>query len=90
MLGVDEVDDELMVSLGPGQTRVYDPGDPRPPPERRLGDLAQHAPLHLRVADDALPHLGAARLELRLHEHERLPAGRREPQRRRQRRRAPR
>ena len=38
-----------------------------------------HAPLDRRVAHDALPHLRPARLELRLHEHERLPAGRASP-----------
>ena len=43
-----------MVSLGAGQTRVYDPGDLRPPSERRLGDLAHDAPVHRGVANDAL------------------------------------
>ena len=31
--------------------------------------------MHLRVAHDALRRVGAAGLELRLHEHERLPPG---------------
>ena len=31
LLCVDEVEDELMVSLGPGQARVYDPGHSRRP-----------------------------------------------------------
>src|SRR5207244_638692 len=69
-----EVEDEFTVSFRSGQPRVYDPGDACPPLRRGGGNLAQYAPLHLGVAHDAFRHLGAARLELRLHEHEGVPA----------------
>ena len=69
--------------FGPGETGVYDADDARPPPERRLRDLAQDARADGRVADDAaLADVLAPGLELRLHEHDRLPARRGEPQRR--------
>ena len=79
-----------MVSLRAGQTRVYDPARLSPGRDERLRHLAHHAALHRVVAHDAFRRLGAARLELRLDQHERLPAGRRESQRRRQRRASPR
>ena len=74
-----------MVSLGAGQSRVYDPARLRPLRCERVGDLAHDAAAHGAVAHDALRRLGAAGFELRLDEHERLPAGRGEAERRRQR-----
>ena len=53
------------------------------PGDRRLGDLADNAALHGRVADDAALDVFTAGLELRLDEDDRLPPGRRERQRRR-------
>ncbi len=85
MLVVDEMEDELMVSLRAWQSRVYDAGGQPTPFQRRLRDLAHDAPLHLRVPHHALRDVCSAGLELRLHEHERLPAGSGEPQYRRQR-----
>src|SRR4029077_17323642 len=79
---MDEMNDELMVSLGPRKPRVYDPGDPSVPAERSIRHLVEHAPVDLRVADDSFLQLGPPCLELRLHEDERLPAWRREPERR--------
>src|ERR687885_344641 len=72
-LAVHEGEEELAVPLRAGQAGVYDARDLRLPRERRLGDLAEDAPVHLGVADDAFSHLLAPRLELRLHEHQRLP-----------------
>ena len=82
---VDEVEDELMVSLRSGQPRVYDPGDPRLPAEGGLGQLAQDAPPDGGVADDPLRRLGPPGLELGLDEDERPPAGHGQAKRRRQR-----
>src|SRR5579862_8265194 len=82
---MDEMNDELMVSLGPRKPRVYDPGDPGVPAERSIRHLVEHPPVDRRVADDSFLELSAACLELRLHEDERLPAWRREPERRRKR-----
>ena len=39
----------------------------------RLGDIAQHLGVHLRVADDALADVVAAGLELRLDQHDAPP-----------------
>src|SRR5262249_60209421 len=77
---LEEVDDELMVSLRARQPRVYDPVHSRIPAHCGLGDLTQDAAVDLRVADHAFPHLGPAALELRLHGAERLPARPCEPQ----------
>ena len=63
-----------MVSLRAGQARVYDAAGLASGRGERLGDLAHDAPPHRGVAHDALRRLGAAGLELRLDEHERLPA----------------
>ena len=80
------MEEDLPVALRAGQSRVYDAGDARLPAERGLGDLAHDASPHVVVAHDAaLSHVRAAGLELRLDEHDRLPAGRAEPQHRRQR-----
>ena len=65
--------------FGPGKPESTTPATRASQPGAASATSRTHAPLHRRVADDTLPHLGAARLELRLHEHERLPAGRREP-----------
>ena len=71
---VDEVEEELSVSLRAGKARVYDAGHAGVPAERRLRDVAQDARVNGRVADDAALRLRPARLELRLHERKRLPA----------------
>src|SRR4029079_5981290 len=63
---------------------VYDPGDTRTPGSRPGAEVAQDAAAHSGVSDDTLRHVAAPRLELRFDEDERLPAGRREPDRRRQ------
>src|SRR5207302_3489408 len=76
---VHEVEEELAVPLRAGQARVYDACGLGLPGERRLGDLADHAPVHGGVANhSALPDFLAAGLELRLDEDERLPARRSE------------
>ena len=72
--------------FGPGRPESTTPATRAAPPGRRGAHVAEHPAAHLRVADDALRRVGPARLELRLHEDERLPAGRGEPQQRRQRR----
>src|SRR4051794_14956742 len=75
---------ELAVPLRAGQSGVYDPRDLRLPAWRRAGDLEEHPPPHLRISHDSLPRLRASRLELRLHQDDRLPARLRERERRRQ------
>ena len=86
ILAVDEVQEELPVSLRAGQPRVYDADRLGRPGESGLGDLAQDPAVNLRVSNDpALPDLLATRFELRLDEHERLPARARESKRGRQR-----
>jgi hypothetical protein len=74
------VQEELPVSLRARQPGVYDADRLRPPFERSVGRRAEDAPVDLPVADDsALPNIGAAGLELRLDEDERLPAWSGEP-----------
>src|SRR5207253_3522096 len=51
-LGVDEVENELTVSLRAWKAGVYDAPDVRPPGRRGFGDLVQHPRAHARVADD--------------------------------------
>ena len=70
--------------FGPGWPESTTPATRRAPAAAVVAELAQHAAVHRRVADDALRRVGAACLELRLDEHERLPAGRRQRERRRQ------
>ena len=70
--------------FGPGWPESTTPADACAPARRCVAELAQHAPVHRRVAHDALRRVGPTRLELRLDEHERLPAGRRERERGRQ------
>jgi len=54
-----EVEEDLPVPLGPGEPRVYDAADARPPRRRRIRDLADHSTAHLGISDDpALPDLG--------------------------------
>src|SRR5947208_14854721 len=84
LVAMNEVKEELAVPFRAGEPGVYDACDLCLPPRRRLGGLTQHAPPDLGVADDASPSLGPARLELRLHEHHRLPGRRRDPKPRRQ------
>ena len=61
--------------FGPGSPESTTPIAVAPQPSAGVDDLAEHAPVHLGVADDAaLPHVGAPGLELRLDEDDRLPA----------------
>src|SRR5207249_11103524 len=86
IFAVDEVQEELPVSLGTGQARVYDPGYLGRPGEGGLGDVAQDAAMNFRVAHDApFADVVPTRLELRLDEDERLPAGTGEREHRRER-----
>src|SRR5579862_7743290 len=71
VLCVDEVEDELMVPLGAGHARVYDPACDTSAREQRFGHVTDDPALHGGVAHDALSHLCASGLELRLHQHER-------------------
>jgi hypothetical protein len=79
------VEEELTVAFRSRQARVYDPRGLRPPRQRRLGQLADDAAPRPGIADDPAASLAAARLELRLHEHDRLPARASQVQQRRQR-----
>src|SRR4051812_18706788 len=82
LVGLQEMEKELPVALRPGETRVYDGEDARPPRRRLLGDLPDDPGPDRRVPDDALADVRAARLELRFHEHDRLPARRSEREQR--------
>src|SRR5581483_2588587 len=73
LLSLDEVEDELMVSLRAREPRVYDPARLRPGREEPFGDIVHDTSPHLLVAYHAFRRIGPAGLELRLHEHERLP-----------------
>src|SRR5436190_2853079 len=85
VVGLHDVEEELPVALRPGETGVYDAGHACPPVEGRLGDLPHDAGADDGVADDAaLAHVGPPGLELRLHEHEGLPAAGGEAERGRQ------
>src|SRR4051812_3992426 len=68
VLSVDEVDDELMVSLRAGQPRVYDAAWLRPVRQQGVRDLGDDTSLHLGVPDDSLRRLCPPGLELRLHQ----------------------
>ena len=57
----------------------------RAPGSRGRAHVAKHAAAYLEVANHALRRICPAGLELRLHEHERLPGGSGEPEQRRQR-----
>ena len=81
---MDELEDEFTVSLRAWQSRVYDAGNASTPLAGGLGDLVHDAALHCGVAHHPFRDVGSAGLELRLHEDERLPAGSRESQHRRQ------
>src|SRR5829696_29720 len=86
MLGGAEVEEELTISLRPGEARVGDPFDPRSPIGRLRGNLIDHALVKLGVADDpTLADLLAPCLELRLDEDQSPPVGRRAGERRWQR-----
>src|SRR3954471_5964346 len=86
LVGLQEMEEKLPVALRPGETGVYDGEDARPPCRRLLGDFADDSGPDRGVADDtALADIRAARLELRLHEHDGLPAGRGDLEQRRQR-----
>src|SRR5438477_10678592 len=82
---LDEVKEELTVAFRSRQARVYDPGRLCFPGERRLGHLPGDPPPGGRIAYDAAARVLAACLELRLHEHNRLPARRSEFEQPRQR-----
>ena len=75
-----EVDEELPVSLRARKTRVYDADHARIPRRRGLGHVSQaRADAPRGRGRRPSGRLGAPGLELRLDEHERLPAGRGEP-----------
>src|SRR4029077_2313009 len=77
VVGLREMEEELPVALRAGKTGVYGVDDACPPAERCLGDLTQDAGTNGGVSDDAaLAHILAPGLELRLHEHDGLPARR--------------
>ena len=62
--------------FGPGSPESTTPTAVAPHPRAGVDHLAQHAAVDLRVADDAaLARPPPPGLELRLDEHERLPAG---------------
>src|SRR5438874_4343363 len=82
---LDEVEEELTVAFRSRQARVYDPGGLRPPAEGGFRHLPGHAASRLGIAHDAATRGRGAGLELRLHEHDGLPAGRRQLEHRRQR-----
>ena len=50
---MDEVQEELPVSLRAGQARVYDAEQLSRPRESRLGDVPEHAPMDVGVTDHA-------------------------------------
>ena len=79
-----EMEEELPVPLRAGQAGVYDSARAGLPRQRGLGDFADDARVHRRVADDAAPDLLATRLELGLDEDDGLPFRRREGDRRRE------
>ncbi len=67
--------------FGPGSPESTTPTACPSQPEGRGGDVAEDPPVHLGVADDAaVRHVGLPGLELRLHEHEGVPAGLEQPQ----------
>ena len=81
VVGLREVEEELPVALRAGEPGVYDADDACPPAERSRRRSRAARARERRVADDAaLADVRAAGLELRLDEHDRLPAGRGEPQ----------
>src|SRR3989475_4213309 len=81
---VREMEKELPVPLRPREPGVYDADDGSPPARRRLCDGPERPPVDVRVAHDTLRRVRSTGLELRLHEHNGLPALLGEPQNRRQ------
>src|SRR5918992_3870925 len=81
---VDKVEEELPVSLRAGEAGVSDTDGRRIPGEGGLGNLSEHRAVGVGLADDAALDVRAAGLELRLDEHDRLPARLGEPEHRRQ------
>src|SRR3954451_4832089 len=73
---VDEGEEELTVAFRSGQPRVYDSGGLCPPAECGFRDLSGNPPPDGRIAHDTGAHVLPAGLELRLHEHDGLPARR--------------
>src|SRR5207302_5644733 len=71
---VDEVEEELTVAFRSRQARVYDSGGLCPPAERGFRDLPGNPSPDGRIAHDTGAHVLPAGLELRLHEHDGLPA----------------
>src|SRR3954447_9370244 len=85
LVGLQEMEEKLPVALRPGETRVYDGEDARPPRQRFLGDLSGDPGANCGAADAApLADIRSACLELRLHEDHRLPARSRKLEQRRQ------
>src|ERR671925_57194 len=75
---VDEMEEELTVPLRAGEAGVGDADGLAVPLERRFGKRPDHPPMDRGVSHDAALHLLPARLELRLHEDDGLPARLRE------------
>ena len=71
---LDEVEEELTIAFRSRQARVYDPGRLCPPGECGFGHLSGDPPPGVRIAHDSTADVLAAGLELRLHEHDGLPA----------------
>src|SRR6185312_11374385 len=82
LLPLRQMKEKLPVPLRPGYSRVYGAQHLPSPGKCGLGDLTRDSRANRGVAHDALCGLAATGLELRLDEHDRLPAGLREPQRR--------
>ena len=61
--------------FGPGSPGVYDADRDRTPGPCGCDDALDNFSLHLGIADDALRNVAPPRLELRLHEDERLQQG---------------
>jgi hypothetical protein len=70
---MDEVENELTVSLGAGHGRVYDAARLRPVFEQRIRHLTDDAPAHNCIANNTSRRLASPRFELRLDENESLP-----------------
>src|SRR6478672_2846348 len=71
---LDEVEEELTVAFRSRQARVYDPGRLCPPGERGFGHVSGDPTPGVRIAHDTTADVLAAALELRLHQHDGLPA----------------
>jgi len=66
---VDEVEDELMISLRAGQPRVYAPARLAPAREQRVCNFCHDTALNTGVPHDAFRRFRTSGFELGLHEH---------------------